>query len=122
MIARIWRGETRAEDGDAYALYLRKTGEAECRAVPGNRGVMILRGPSSPRPPSPEPQEKGENDERTEFVFVSFWDSMDAVRAFSGEETERARYYPEDERWLLSLDPEVRHFEVASADPPLFAS
>ncbi len=107
MIARIWRGETRAEAGDAYLAYLRETGEAECRAVPGNRGVVILR---------------GEREGRAEFVFISFWDSMEAVRAFSGRETERARYYPEDERYLLSLDPEVRHFEVASADPPLFAS
>ncbi|HEX8905213.1 MAG TPA: antibiotic biosynthesis monooxygenase [Longimicrobiaceae bacterium] len=101
MIARIWRGETRAEDGDAYQRYLEATGEQDCRALPGNRGVLILR---------------GESGERAEFVFISFWDSMEAIRAFSGDDLERARYYPEDTRYLMSLDPEVRHLEVAGAE------
>jgi heme-degrading monooxygenase HmoA len=104
MIARVWSGQTRAEDGDAYERYLRETGETDCRALPGNRGVLILR---------------GENEGRAEFVFVSFWDSMDAVRAFSGSNAERARYYPQDERYLLSLDPQVRHYRVSGAEPAL---
>jgi heme-degrading monooxygenase HmoA len=99
VIARIWRGETRAEDADAYQRYLEETGERDCRALPGNRGVLVLR---------------GERDERAEFVFVSFWESMDAVRAFAGDDLERARYYPQDYRYLLTLEPFVRHFEVAS--------
>ncbi|HEX8243281.1 MAG TPA: antibiotic biosynthesis monooxygenase [Longimicrobium sp.] len=104
MIARVWSGQTRAEDADAYERYLRETGEADCRALPGNRGVLILR---------------GEGEGRAEFVFVSFWDSMDAVRAFSGSDPERARYYPQDERYLLSLDPHVRHYRVAGDEPAL---
>lgn len=101
MIARMWSGETRAEDADAYERYLRQTGEKDARALPGNRGVLILRR-----------QARG----RAEFVFVSFWESLEAVRAFSGGDLERARYYPEDARYLLSLSPDVRHFEVAAAE------
>jgi len=43
---------------------------------------------------------------------VSLWDSLDAIRGFAGDEPERARYYPEDERFLLALSPGVEHFEV----------
>ncbi|HET7461618.1 MAG TPA: antibiotic biosynthesis monooxygenase [Longimicrobium sp.] len=100
MIARVWRGEVRADDANAYARYLRATGEPDCRTLPGNRGVLILR---------------RDGEERTEFVFVSFWSDMAAIRAFAGEDVERARYYPEDERYLLALDPHVRHFDVTTA-------
>jgi heme-degrading monooxygenase HmoA len=55
------------------------------------------------------------HDDRAEFVFLSLWDSEDAVRAFAGDDLLRARYYPEDERYLLFLDPHVRHFEVTAA-------
>jgi heme-degrading monooxygenase HmoA len=99
MIARIWRGEVRAGDGDAYARYLAETGEPDCRALSGNRGVLVLR---------------RDDGERTEFVFISFWTDMDSIRAFAGGDVERARYYPEDERYLLALDPHVRHHDVTT--------
>ena len=65
MIARVWRGETRAEAGDAYAAYLERTGAAECRGTPGNRGVQVLRRVVG---------------DRAQFVFISFWESWDAIR------------------------------------------
>ncbi len=43
MIARIWRGVTRAADADAYMDYLRTTGIKEYEVTPGNRGVQVLR-------------------------------------------------------------------------------
>jgi len=69
----------------------------DCRATPGNRGVEVLR--------------RTVGDE-THFVFISFWDSMDAIRAFAGDDVERARYYPEDRDYLLELEPGVTHYEV----------
>src|SRR2546428_3053368 len=42
MIARIWRGETRADRAEAYTAYLEKTGATECRETPGNRGLRGL--------------------------------------------------------------------------------
>lgn len=97
MIARVWRGETRAEDADRYARYLRRTGLADARATPGNRGVLIQRRVA---------------DGRAEFVFTSFWDSMDAIRGFAGDDVHRARYYPQDREMLLALPPDIDHFEV----------
>ena len=99
MIARIWRGATRARDGDQYLEYLHRTGVPDYRATPGNRGVYVLR---------------REVDDRTEFTLVTLWDSMEAIRAFAGEDPERARYYPEDDRFLLEKVPTVEHHEVAA--------
>lgn len=97
MIARVWRGATRPEDAERYADYLRRTGLADARATPGNRGVQIQRRIV---------------EDRAEFVFISFWDSMDDIRAFAGDDVHRARYYPEDREMLLAMPPDIDHFDV----------
>src|SRR5213594_5019890 len=96
-IARLWHGAVPAAKGDAYAAYLRRTGVTECRATPGNRGVQVLR--------------RTVGDE-THFLFISFWESLDAIRAFAGDDIDQARYYPEDRKYLLALEPTVSHYEV----------
>jgi uncharacterized damage-inducible protein DinB/heme-degrading monooxygenase HmoA len=97
MLARIWDGATEARRADEYVEYLRRTGVADSTSTEGNRGVYVLRREDGPR---------------TSFRFFSLWESMDAVRRFAGPEPERARYYPEDERFLLTLQSGVEHFEV----------
>ena len=97
MIARTWRGWTRAEDADDYVAYLRETGMHEYRTTPGNRGAWILRRPQGGR---------------VEFVTLSFWDSMDAVRAFAGDDPKRAVFYPDDARFLVERDETVDHYEL----------
>ena len=52
--------------------------------------------------------------ERARFRVLSLWASMDGIRRFAGDDPERARYYPEDERFLLSREPRVEHFEVVA--------
>jgi heme-degrading monooxygenase HmoA len=97
MIARTWRGGTRSADADAYVDYLLETGIREYRATPGNRDAFILR--------------RDEGD-RTEFVTLTFWDSMDAVRGFAGDDVELAVFYPEDDRFLVDRETVARHYEV----------
>jgi heme-degrading monooxygenase HmoA len=97
MIARIWRGSTEAAKADEYLDYLRATGVEQIRATAGNRGVRILR---------------RIGDGRAEFVFASFWDSLESIRAFAGEDIERAVYYPKDTEYLLELEPTVAHYET----------
>ncbi len=97
MIARTWRGVTRAEDRDAYLEYLRRTGLAAYASTEGNRGALILA--------------RTEKD-RAEFLLLSLWDSEDAVRAFAGEEPQRAVFYPEDDRFLVEKDTAVGHYQV----------
>ena len=100
MIARIWIGETRKAQSDAYLDYLKKTGVRGCRGTAGNRGVWILR------------RLKGD---RAEFTFVSLWDSLAAIRKFAGPDAGRAVYYPEDRAFLLEMRPGVEHYEVVHA-------
>ena len=106
MIARIWRGLTAADKADAYVEYFNHTGLKDFATTPGNRGVYVIRRVMG---------------DRCEFQIISLWDSMDAVKQFAGADAERSRYYPEDEQFLLEMEPLVRHFEVAEAlaDPTL---
>lgn len=97
MIARIWRGATRAEDADAYVDYLHETGVKEYAETPGNRGVHMLRRVDA---------------DRCEFLMLTFWDSMDAVKRFAGDDPERAVFYPEDDRFLIDRDLTSSHWEV----------
>jgi len=51
-------------------------------------------------------------DDKVEFLLITLWDSWNAIKAFAGEDYEKAVYYPEDEKFLLQLDPHVLHYEV----------
>jgi heme-degrading monooxygenase HmoA len=97
MIARTWRGATKASDGDAYVQYLHETGIREYKATPGNKGVIALR---------------REQDGKTEFFLVSLWDGWDAIKAFAGPKPDQAVFYPEDDRFLVERDMHVDHYEV----------
>ena len=101
MIARIWRGVTPAEQADAYLEYLEATGLKDYRSTEGNRGVRVLR------------RIEGEH---ADFMIISLWDSMDAIRGFAGDDVERAVYYPEDRNYLLEFEPNVAHYEVIVDD------
>lgn len=103
MIARTWRGAVRSEDADAYARYMERTGVAGYAAVPGNRGVWMTR--------------RDRPDGRTEFLMFTLWESLDAVRAFAGEDVETAVFYPEDDRFLVERERVATHWELASHRP-----
>jgi len=97
MIARIWRGTVALPNGDAYAQYMKTTGVADYSATPGNRGVWMLR------------RDIGE---KTEFMMLTLWESIDAVKAFAGENPEVAVLYPNDHRYLIEYDDVASHFVV----------
>jgi heme-degrading monooxygenase HmoA len=99
VIARTWRGWTRREDAEEYAAYIEETGMRAYRGTPGNRGAWMLR---------------RDEEDRTEFVTLSYWDSLDAVRAFAGDDVERAVFYPEDDRFLVERETRVLHYEIVS--------
>jgi heme-degrading monooxygenase HmoA len=104
MIARIWRGWTSGADADAYVEYLERTGIPAYRATAGNRGAFILR---------------RRDGDRVEFVTLSFWTSLDEVRAFAGEPVDQAVFYPEDDRFLVDRETRVTHYELfdSSVEP-----
>lgn len=97
MIARIWRGVTPHSKSDEYLTYVIETGVKDCRATEGNHGVYVLRKTSGGQ---------------AEFLFISLWESFDAIRKFAGPDIEKAVYYPKDKDFLLGLEPNVTHYEV----------
>ncbi len=68
--------------------------------TPGNRGVYVFRRTV---------------DDTAHFLLLTLWDSLDVIREFAGDDVERARYYPEDEEYLLELEPTVTHYEVLAS-------
>ncbi len=101
MIARTWRGATKAEDAETYLHYLHETGFTQYRATPGNLGVLGLRRVV---------------DGRAEFLLLTLWESEEAIRRFAGDDISRAVFYPEDDRFLVDRDEHVNHFEVVFED------
>ncbi len=99
MIARMWRGWVRTELIEEYVDIVERTGMAEYRATPGNHGAQLLT------------RDLGGG--RTELVTLSWWTDLDAIRAFAGDDIEVAKYYPEDEPYLLDRETTVSHFGVA---------
>ena len=97
MIARTWHGRVPVEKADTYHEYLLRTGVGDYADTPGNRGVHVLR------------RVEGEV---AHFLLITFWESWEAIRRFAGEDYERARYYPEDDDFLLEREPFVTHYEV----------
>ena len=97
MIARIWRGAVRPEHADEYAVYIRDTGFVEYAQTPGNRGAWMLR---------------RDEEDRTEFITYSLWESREAIHGFAGDDIEKAVYYPEDNRYLLEKEPLVKHYDI----------
>ncbi len=97
MIARIWHGVTTAAQADEYVEFLKRTGLPDYAATAGNRGVYLLR--------------KIEGDQ-AHFLTLTFWDSVEAIQKFAGDNVEKAKYYPDDAQFLLELEPFVQHYEV----------
>jgi hypothetical protein len=97
MIARIWKGVVRVDDADVYADYIRETGFAEYAQTSGNRGAWML-GATRATAPSSSPRRCG--------------DSVDAIRAFAGNDIEAAVLYPEDQRHLIGGESTVTHYQV----------
>lgn len=97
MIARIWHGTTEASKADEYLEYLNETGLPDYRRTNGNRGAYILR------------RFEGS---AAHFYTLSFLGSLDSIKEFAGEDYEKAKYYPEDEKFLLELEETVLVFEA----------
>ncbi|WP_343520878.1 hypothetical protein [Sphingomonas sp.] len=99
MILRRWRGVIRTADRAAYRAYIAETGGAEYAATPGNLGWQMLF--------------RDLSDGTSEVVTLSWWRTLDDIRAFAGADVEAAHYYPEDDRYLLERPETVEHSEVA---------
>jgi heme-degrading monooxygenase HmoA len=102
MIVRMWRGWIRTEQTERYIDYIEQTGLSEYRRTPGNAGAQMLT--------------RDLGDGRTEVVTLSWWPDLEHVKAFAGDDVEVAKYYPEDDEFLVERENVVRHFTLAEPD------
>jgi heme-degrading monooxygenase HmoA len=103
LIARIWRGQTVSAVADEYSKYLYENGVRAIARIPGSRGVQMLRNVGH---------------EVADFQVLSYWDSIEAIKRFAGEDYEQVHHLPDDSKYMVGAEPTVRHFEVVVNDWP----
>jgi heme-degrading monooxygenase HmoA len=99
MISRIWHGWTTPANADAYESLLKSEifQGIQNRQIIGYRGIHLLR--------------RDVGDE-VEFVTIMWFDSIDAVRTFAGEDYEAAVVPPKARELLARFDARSQHYEV----------
>ena len=99
MTSRIWHGWTTPENADGYEELLKSeifTGIHD-REIAGYRGIQLFRRTLA---------------DEVEFITVMWFDSLDAVRVFAGEDYEAAVVPPKARAELKRFDPRSQHYEV----------
>jgi heme-degrading monooxygenase HmoA len=104
LIARVWHRRTDAIKSDEYLKFLIGRAIPDYQSIAGNRGVTILR------------RIRGE---AAHFLILTLWESRAAIEAFTGADIEKAKYYDEDQGFLLEFEPTVTHYEVCAAATPI---
>lgn len=99
MIVRIWRGRTTPARADAYSHHFHHKVMPELRGINGFLGADLL---------------KEEKDGVVEYFVLTRWASLDAIKAFAGENYANAVVEPEAVAALDDLDKTVRHYETVT--------
>jgi heme-degrading monooxygenase HmoA len=98
MISRLWHGWTTHDNADGYEQLLRSEILPGIHRVAGFKGAFVLR-------------REGKKDE-VEFVTLTMFESIDAVKEFAGEDYEVAVVLPEARKLLARYDARSAHYET----------
>ena len=98
-IARIWRGRTKREQADEYEAYNYEVGVKPL--IPKALGVQCLR---------------DDRETETEFVTISYWESVEAMSRFAGSDPTRIHHLPRDPEFLIELPERVQILSVRTTD------
>jgi heme-degrading monooxygenase HmoA len=101
MVIREWRGRADGSQADAYPAHFRNTVLPELRTIAGFLGASLS---------------QGEIEGEIEFLVLTRWQSLAAIRAFAGDGIERAVVEPAAVAALTSFDAAVRHYTVIEED------
>lgn len=102
MIVRTWHGCVPARHAEGFATHLQKTGVEHSAATPGNLGAYVRR----------ETQGEWEH-----FFLATYWEDLEAIKAFAGDQYHIAVTYPDDEQYELLSDPYVFQHQVQTVIP-----
>jgi heme-degrading monooxygenase HmoA len=97
MIARIWHGAVPAAKSDEYLDRMRKVALPDYKSISGNRGAFCLH--------------RVEGDV-AHYEMLTFWEDVEAIKRFAGNDYQAAKYYDFDRSFLIDLEPYVRHFTL----------
>jgi heme-degrading monooxygenase HmoA len=100
MIARIWHGKTKESDFENYTQFLEKVAIPDYSKTEGFKGLTFLR--------------QIKNNE-AHFNLITYWENLDSIKNFAENDFEKAKYYPEDDNFLLEFEEKVQHYEVFAA-------
>jgi heme-degrading monooxygenase HmoA len=97
MIVRLWHGRTSLSKADAYAEFMKERAAPDYASIDGLKKLYFLRRIES---------------EAAHFLLVTLWDCMESVKKFAGENPEKAKYYPEDDSFLLEKEETSALYEL----------
>jgi heme-degrading monooxygenase HmoA len=97
MIARVWRCTGSRDKAADYLAHFEHSVAEELNSIDGYRGAYVLR---------------RDLDDGVELTVQTLWESIDAIRAFAGEQIEQAVVAPAAQTVLRSYDLTVTHYEV----------
>lgn len=100
MISRNWRGVARAEEADRYVRHLQSETFPQLERIAGFVSASILRRPTA---------------QAVEFLVVTTWTSMDAIRRFAGEPVDAAVVPPAVQAMMVDYDTKVSHYEIVDS-------
>jgi heme-degrading monooxygenase HmoA len=102
MISRVWHGWTTPKNADAYEALLKTeifTG-IKNRQIPGYKGIHLFR---------------RNVEKEVEFITVMWFDSMEAVKTFAGDDYEASVVPPKARALLSHFDQRSQHYEVKAS-------
>jgi len=97
MIARIWHGRTAVEDYEHYTKFMKERALPDYSETEGFIKLIFLR---------------NIKDNAGHFTLITFWENLEVIKNFAGEDYKIAKYYPEDMTFLLEFEEEAEHYEV----------
>jgi heme-degrading monooxygenase HmoA len=89
MILRTWHGRTRLEDAEKYEVFMRERAAPDYQSISGLMRAIFTR---------------RDDADAAHFLLVTVWQDIDSVRQFAGADPSKAKYYPEDDAFLLEKE------------------
>lgn len=105
MIVRTWSATATSAGAESYSRYFAGTLLPQLRTLRGFEGAYLLRRDLSP---ADNTGEEG----TVELTAHTFWESLDAISAFAGDDITRSVVEPEAQAMLASFDPTAAHRTV----------
>jgi len=97
MIVRMWHGKVDSSKADEYSEFMKARAAPDYSSVDGLQKLIFLRRVKA---------------DITHFMLITYWDSMESVKKFAGDRPEKAKYYPEDDQYLLEKEETSELYEV----------